>query len=380
MKHQIYFAAAIACAAVAMTSCSSEEAFESMAQKENAEIRFETNIAAMTTRAITTGSNLNKFNTTAFLKQEGVRSVMMNGVNVEKIAGEWKTAETYNWPYNGTMTFYSVAPANLATTMPTSDDFDTKAPTFSFTAASDAAMQSDVLYAVNANHQYTGSVASSIVNINFRHALSQIVFKAKCENTKWQVDISDVKVNNIKSEGVYTMPLATTTALNNVNDVRGSWNLGASINSYNTGIAEPKKNIGAEVVDITTSTSLPLLLLPQSTTAWDPKTDPKCMQKGSYFTIRCQLRQKTDDGKIITIWPASGEDAYVDVAIPASFNWEEGKKYTYTFNFKDGAGYIPPTQTGGGEDVIPGNPVLNAISFNVVIDDYTTSSNNEIKL
>lgn len=379
MKKTALIAAAIMSAATMITtSCSSDDNFQSMPSAPQAEVRFQTNISAMS-RAVTTASNLKKFKTTAFLKQEGTRTTFMDGVSVENIDGVWQTADKYMWPYNGTMTFYSVAPATLNTTMPSSADFDTKAPTFQFTASSDAAMQSDILYAVNADHQYTGSVASSVVNVNFRHALSQVVFKAKCENEQWQVDISDVKIHNLKSTGLYTMPLQTTSALGTENDIRGTWKLADDINTYNTGIPEPKKNIGAETVELTSSTSLPLLLLPQTTNAWDPIADAKCEKKGTYFTIRCQLRQKTAEGTQIIIWPASGDNAYVDVAVPVSVKWEEGKKYTYTFNFKDGAGFIPPSQTGGGGTVLPGNPVLNAVSFSVSVDNFTDNSD-EVKL
>lgn len=380
MKKQTLFAAAImGAAAMITTSCSSEDNFESMTTTPQAEVRFQTNITPMS-RAVTTASNLNKFKTTAFLKQDDVRTTFMDAVTVENIEGVWKTTDAYVWPYNGTLSFFSVAPASLKVEMPSASDFDTKNAKFEFTAASDAAMQSDILYAVNANHQYTGSAASSVVNVNFRHALSQVVFNAKCENEKWQVDISDVKIHNLKSTGVYAMPLETTAALTSGNNVRGAWTLGDAINSYNTGIPEPKKNIGSEVVTLTSSTSLPLLLLPQTSTAWDPKNDSKCEKKGTYFTIRCQLRQKTAEGNQIIIWPASGDNAYVDVAIPVTVNWEEGKKYTYTFNFKDGAGFIPPTQTGGGDDVIPGNPVLNAISFSVAVDNFADNNGDVVKL
>ncbi|MBQ0048729.1 MAG: fimbrillin family protein [Bacteroidales bacterium] len=377
MKLQSLFAAAIVgAAAIATTSCSNEEHVEGQSATQ-AEVKFKTNITAMT-RSVTTGSSLKQFKTTAFLKQDNTYNTFMNTV-VSQANGEWVTADKYVWPYNGSLTFYSVAPSTLNTTMPAADDYERVAPTFTFTAASDAANQSDVLYAVNADHQFTGSLASSIVNVNFRHALSQVVFKAKCENTQWEVSISDVKVHNLKSSGVYTLPMQTTAPLTNNDDVRGSWDLADELHSYNTGLESPVKNISEDVVELTSSSSLPLLLLPQSTTAWDPKNDPKCAQKGSYFTIRCQLQQKTSDGNKIIIWPASGVNAYVDIAIPVAVNWEEGKKYTYTFNFKEGAGYIPPTQTEGGNDVVPGANVLHAVQFNVTVDDYQ-NTNSEIRL
>lgn len=376
MKNLFLFAALGA--AVMATSCTSEENFEQLSDNsKTAAIRFNTDVAL--SRAVITNGNLKEFTTTAYLKQGDIRTKFMDNVLVKKVDGVWSTEDTYMWPYNGTLSFFSVAPANLKVDMPAAADIDTKAPSFEFTAESDAAMQQDVLYAVNANHQYTGSDESSVVNVNLRHALAQIVFNAKCENANWRVDISDVKIHNAKSSGKYTLPLATTAALAENDNIRGNWAINSTVNTYNTGLREAKKNISKDVVELTSSSSLPLLLIPQSTVAWDPKNDSKCEKGGTYFTIRCQLRQKTAEGGEIIIWPGSGDDAYVDIAIPAAFNWEEGKKYTYTFNFKDGAGYIPPTQTGGGESVIPGKPVLSAISFNVVVDDFTDTSN-DIKL
>lgn len=376
MKKIILFAALGA--AVMATSCTSEDNLNTqISNAKQAAISFQTNVAL--SRAVTTNGNLSEFTTTAYLKQGDLRTKFMDNVLVTKKDGVWGTEDTYMWPYNGTLSFFSVAPASLKPVMPAAADIDKTAPSFNFTAESEAAMQSDVIYAVNANHQYTGSDESSVVTVNFRHALAQIVFNAKCENANWLVDISDVKIHNAKSSGKYTLPLATTSALSSDYNVRGNWALNNTVNTYNTGLRNAKQNISKEVVELTSSTSLPLLLLPQTTQAWDPKNDPKCENGGTYFAIRCQLRQKTAEGDYAIIWPKSGADAYVDIAVPVAFDWEEGKKYTYTFNFKDGAGYIPPTQTGGGESVNPGKPVLNAITFNVAVDDFTTSSS-DIKL
>lgn len=380
MKKNFQMLAALAIAAVATTSCTSEESFEQMpTESKTANIRFRTNIEGMS-RAITTSSNLNEFITTAYLKQDDVCAKLMDKVSVKKTDGTWTTDDVYVWPYNGTLSFFSVAPATLNPVMPAASEIETKAPTFNFTAESDAAMQKDVIYAVNANHQYTGSEESSVVNVNFRHALAQIVFNAKCENQNWLVDISDVKVHNIKSTGTYTMPMNTTAVLGNESNVRGQWTLGNTVNTYSTGIREAKHDISTEVVELTSSTSLPLMLIPQTSAEWDPKADAKCEKGGSYFTIRCQIRQKTAEGQYAIIWPASGDDAYVDIAVPVSANWEEGKKYTYTFNFKNGAGYIPPTQTGGGEGVMPGKPVMNSISFNVAVDEFGDNTDDKINL
>lgn len=358
-------------------SCSSEESFEAL--QETPAVQFQTDIASMT-RSVTTLSNLKDFTVSAYLKQGDLKSVFMDKVKVSNEAGKWTPAGTYVWPYTGTLSFFSFSPSNLSVDMPAASAIDNTAPSFSYTAPSNSYQQSDVLYAVNANHQYTGSDASSVVNVNFRHALSQIVFSAKCENPNWQIDIADVQIFNVKSTGKYSFPTATTKKPGtDATDVRGSWTLGSDLNSYNTGF-DPVTGITGNVVSLTTSENFPLLLLPQTLKAWDPVNDSKCEQKGAYFMIRCKLKQKTAEGDYAILWPAAGQNAYGYVAVPVSADWKEGKKYNYVFNFKDGAGYIPPTETGGGEDIVPGKEVLAKISFDVLVDDFTTSTTTQVNM
>lgn len=368
---------AVSCV-VAFSSCSSDENFESF--QENPVVQFQTDIAPMT-RSVTTVSNLKDFTVSAFLKQNDLRSTFMDKVKVTNENGKWNTNGTYVWPYSGTLTFYSYSPSNLSVNMPSASSVDTTTPSFSYTAPSNSYQQSDVLYAVNANHQYTGSNASSVVNVNFRHALSQIVFSAKCENANWLIDIADVQIHNVKSTGKYTFPSATTQRLGSdaSQDVRGSWTLESEVNSYNTGF-EPVVGISGNVVSLTSSDNLPLLLIPQTSTAWDPVNDPKCTKNGTYFMVRCKLKQKTNEGNYALIWPAGGQDAYGYIAVPVNIDWKEGKKYTYVFNFKDGAGYIPPTETGGGDGVVPGKDVLAKIAFDVLVDDFLSTTTNQVDM
>lgn len=379
MNHKFYagmFASIIG--AVAFSSCSSEDAFETF--QEAPVVQFQTDIAPMT-RSVTTLSNLKEFTVSAYLKQNDLRSLFMDKVKVTNEAGKWNTNGTYVWPYSGSLSFFSYSPSNLVVDMPAASSIDNSVPTFSYKAPSNSYQQSDVLYAVNTNHQYTGSNASSVVNVNFRHALSQIVFSAKCENTNWKVDIADVQIHNVKSTGKYTFPSTDTQKLTNdaSKDVRGSWTLESEINSYNTGF-EPVVGITANTVSLTTSENLPLLLIPQTANAWDPTSDPKCTKNGAYFMVRCKLRQKTAEGDYALIWPAGGQDAYGYIAVPVNINWQEGKKYTYIFNFKEGAGFIPPTETGGGEGVVPGKEVLAKICFDVLVDDFGAGTTTQVDM
>lgn len=53
------------------------------------------------------------------------------------------------------------------------------------------------------------------MKFNFKHILSQVVFKAKTQYDNMQVNIKEIKIHNIKMGGVFTLPAAA--------DGTGSW-------------------------------------------------------------------------------------------------------------------------------------------------------------
>jgi hypothetical protein len=104
-----------------------------------------------------------------------------------------------------------------------------------------------------------------------------------------------------------------------------------------------------------------MLLLPQTTTAWDTTSKPSAdSQTGSYFLVDCKICNVAGDDYAsttdIVLWDGP-------VAIPAAFTWKQGKKYIYTFVFGNGnGGYDPNPDTP--------KPVLVPITFNVTVDDF----------
>lgn len=366
-------------AALAFCSCSNDEIIETAKVQKSSEITFSPSVGNMT-RAITTASTLEQFTVNAFLNQGDNTINYIKDLSVDKANGVWTPAQSYTWPYSGKMTFYSYSPAGLDVTMPTSENFASVAPTITYTASSNPERQKDVLYAVNemnAADAYSDNANAKSVNVNFRHALSQIVFSAKNTNPGWILDISDVQIVNIKSKGVYTFPTTTTAPISaDGTAVKGSWALENILNSYSASFNTVEK-IGAEAVSLTTSAEGSLLVLPQTANAWNPKTDPNCQNNGAYFMVRCKIQQITPDGNAL-LWPSKSTDTSAYVAIPVNIDWQEGKKYTYTFIFGDGAGFIPPTNTEGGENVIPGSDTFAKINFSVSVDEFQSTTNKEL--
>ena len=240
-----------------------------------------------------------------------------------------------------------------------------------YTVPTTVADQKDLLYAVK-------SQTKGQVPLNFRHALSQIVFQAKNTNKNLYVEIKGVTICNLGNTNTFTYPTADTDDnIENHGGTEGpityddSWGTWAVLNGGNIdypvtftavpvpGDSQPKPLTNTNDTDKEFSSNA-MLLLPQTTTAWNTTTKPSAdTQTGSYFLVDCKICNVAGDtyaSTDVVLWNGP-------VAIPASFTWEQGKKYIYTFVFGDGnGGYDPNPDTP--------DPVLVPITFNVTVDDF----------
>lgn len=269
--------------------------------------------------------------------------------------------------------------------------------TTEFTVDAAAANQHDLIYA------YTKATRADVTNgqapINFRHALSQIVFQAKNDNPKIRVKIDKVEVVNVAGKGVFTLPDGDNVTNKNVDDHGqaeasaaktglGSWvNEAANktfttnfpltlINKTVTNLTNNRFGIAAE--HETTNPTYSLLLLPQEIANLDLKNKSKkeevlaALNSGAHFLVYCTIQNvaggaEDDD---VYLWADKTNDNVKTkaIAIPvnqtaAAYTWEQGKKYIYTFNFT--------TNGHGGFDPSTGEDVLIPISFTVTVDDFT---------
>ena len=77
------------------------------------------------------------------------------------------------------------------------------------------------------------------------------------------------------------------------------------------------------------------------------------------------------------MWGKENAGTYVakELAIPADFTWEQGKKYIYTFVFgKGNGGYDPDPDPSD-----PATPVLVPITFDITVDDFIPVPGTEIE-
>lgn len=433
MKKSLFI---IALGAFALTSCSQDEVLD--VQKDA--VQFSVVADKASRGAVTTTATIKDFKVTAFnANVDGVNTTtFMSGVDVTKSGDNWGYGSTKFWPTSGAINFYSYSPANLAensfatikmeatsTVVVEGANVTTNkgGQTLTYVAPTDCSEQVDVLYALN-----TGlSKKDGEVKVNFRHALSQIVFRAKNVKTDLEVDVIGVRVVNLKNSGVFTWPTTSTNDPDysddpsvegqvgeetQTNNSWGSWALGDSYKTYPAALAFAEGKSSTVLTSdpvVLTDQANPLLVLPQDNIVPATVNDGGYMELNAgqtYFAVKCKIYNidnsgtpddTTDDVKTL-LWPNA--DGYAEVVIPTTspdtdangnYIWKQGKKYIYTFVFGEGAGYVGPNGDNpeddpkqNGTDPVgdkddpsnpadpnePGEPVLVPVTFTVTVDEF----------
>lgn len=264
-----------------------------------------------------------------------------------------------------------------------------------YTVESTPATQKDFIYAVTKG----ATKAATPTELNFRHALSQIEFRAKNANPNIYVYIGGVKVVNVKNKGTFTMEKATTTGFhehgNGVTDDsdsrgdRGSWSSQDGAATYSVSFS-PALELPTDgsVKDLTYSSTVDynpnsMYLLPQTLDVWKGKTlDGKPSTSGkAYFVVSALIYNVAVPGSFnpatdVVLWGDNTSGTYkpkdIAVQLPDGMKWEDGFRYLYTFNF---------TEYGmGGSDPDSGDPVLTPIELTVTVDDFVDVADKEIKV
>ena len=355
----------VAVSVLALTACSNDDLVQTPVDS-NAISFAVTN--GTTTRAAGSYCNTNMpagFKVSAqFHNQSGFYFEKDNAVRNGSSTTYTTTPERW-WPEEGALDFHAW----------TNDDntyaFDAtqnKAQFVNFAPKAAVSEQLDLLYGVAMNH----SRKDGNVKLNFRHALSQIVFSARNEATTYNVAISSVAIGHLNNQGTFTFGGESTTAnYENHTDTpngnegvikggAGKWELNGQLATYTTGFA--KKTIGNTTVELTGvnhqgGADGSLLLLPQEQDAWVPDGNAGAEAdadgfKGAYFLLDVELTN------------SNGISLYDGLmAVPVDIDWVQGTRYRYTFVFTDGnGGWTPDPDTP--------QPVLGGIKYDVSTDDF----------
>ena len=345
-----------------LMGCSDEEIANVETSSRNA-IGFNVLSNAAETRAIpTTNTNLKNtdFDVFAFT---GDGTAFMgkvdtefghDGVNIVYNNGKWdykNASDLRYWP-TGALDFYAFNPGTVSEDMMMNYMWEASGTVqkISYTCIDEYGANTghanyDVMYAMAKGQ--TKDMNNGIVKFNFKHILSQVVFKAKTQYDNMQVDINMIKIHNVKMGGFFTLPATA--------DGTGSWSDPVDLPSEVSGLGKftvvKDVNITVKSNTIATdiSTTTPMLNRPQELTAWkvsETATKSKLEAdnaKQCYLEIACKIRQSG-------AYLLGSASEYKTIYVPFGDTWEQGKRHIYTLIF------------GGGYDD-QGEAVLNPIQF-----------------
>ena len=438
MKKNIFM---ISAAMLALVSCTKDEVIQI---NKGQKIEFRT---AVTTRATElTNANLPSFHVTALYDEVEYFSDVFT-----KTDGCFKSETDYYWPATEEVKFYAYYPYGNDLPGTVSINANEKKVT-GFTPNTDIANQVDFVTAFEVYTK--DQAANGSVELGFEHQLSQIEIKAKNTNSGYTTIIKAIRIKNVAGSGdfefsapvknwtpsevlanyeiccpqeeitveeevdgeikevkkVVDVPLTLTAEAQSlmwdkgnamlIPQERPKW----GVEEETTTEPEPTPEPGTESNDQQNPTLTAEVDDPQGngTTSEDgagndvdggdeppttPETEPEETDpNGFYVAFLVQVNTATG----IRVFPTTEGVDYAWVAQPLAINWLAGYKYTYEFDFKDGAGVIAPDNfedpndpilPGGDEDPQPGDNVYGGkISVNVSFGGWSYGNGNTVDM
>lgn len=368
---------AVAAVATVFASCSNEEELANVSKSESNAIRFAGISGLSDTRTTpigTTNLTTTDFDVMAFMSSDNALFMggkheaghSDQGVKIVYKTSAWDYADPDQmayWPTAGDVDFYAVSPAMTDKLIYQGFAYDMTSTLKTITYATvdeynttsrETKTNHDVMYAVakGRNKENNGAMA---VQMNFKHILSQVVFKAKTTSSILEVDVKKVKIHNFVIGGTFTLP--------DGEPAKGNWSLsGTAEGVYTVKLDAANVVTKNAVVDLSDMNS-PLMMIPQTLTKWSTYSAGTAVSKleadnakECYLEILMKLKQ--NDSYLI-----GSAAAYTTVYVPFdnATGWEPGKRYIYTLIF------------GGGYDD-QGEPILSPITFNAATADWVDAS------
>lgn len=373
MKKNLLMTAAVI--AALLTGCSTDEEIANIETSAKNAIGFNIVSNGAETKATIYGNGSKDFGFDVFafdnlgnyfMGKEGEHGYTQNedlsfthdGVQIiPSTAGNWvyKNAEEMAyWPTTNSLNFYAVSPTNFdaqyyyshylwsiksdkqTIVYRTTNEFQTNIKDL------------DVMYAVAKGQ--TKNTKQGVVQLNFKHILSQVLFRAKVQYESMTVTIKEMKIYNIALGGTFTFPSADVEpTLRNWESTKANIHMFVKNANTNQVVVKSAEN----PVDITDESN-PMLLIPQTLTAWNTSISKEEANKAensfqSYLEVICKIEQNN----------ATVHDG--PLYIPFGTEWQPGKRYIYTLNF------------GGGYDD-HGKPILTPITFDASVENWIGAS------
>lgn len=370
---------AVAAVATVFASCSNEEELANVGKSESNAIRF-AGISGLsdtrTTPIDTHNLTSTNFDVMAFMSSDNalfmggkhVTGDSDHGVKIVYKTSAWDYDDPDKvayWPTSGDVDFYAVSPAM------TDDlfhhvfayDMTSAAKTITYATADEynsTVTNHDVMYAVTKGRNKVNNGATA-VQMNFKHILSQVVFKAKTTSSILEVDVENVKIHNFVHGGTFTLPEGEPAM--------SDWTLSpVAAGAYTVKLNAANVKTKNAVVELSDMNS-PLIMIPQKLTKWSTSTGAAVSKldadkaKECYLEISMKLKQ--NDSYLI-----GSAAKYKTVYVPfdnGEDGWQPGKRYIYTLIF------------GGGYDD-QGEPMLSPITFDAATTNWVDAAGTDVNI
>lgn len=338
-------------AAIALTSCSSEDVVEVNNNGNAIDFRVAMGPGANSRGLETTKDNLKEFYATAILNDGD--NYFQDELFSHKSDGHFECdAKDLFWPMNeNVLDFYAYS---YYTDGDLEDDLENgilgkvtitseKQELAGFAPNTNIVDQIDLVTAKKLGCKRETDI--STVSLTFNHALSQIMVRARNDKDYYTYEVAGVKIVDVISKGTFNMNTE-------------EWSFDATPEKANY-IIEYEDAItvgngdGEEATDImSTEVNGTAMLIPQDLTnaSWNHKVGNE--SSGAYLAVKLKVTM-TELGT--QVYPKTGDYAWV--VIPINTHWLPKKKYVYILNFTTGAGYDEQT----GEKVFDGEVSCSAI-------------------
>ncbi len=362
MKKRLFFLPMVA---IMMAACSSNDTIEVNENKGDL-ISFRPIVKGVTRAAdADLSSDATSFNVEAF-NTGTTTSPYFSNVTYTNSGGTFTSATKYYWPTNN-LDFYAYSPittdvGGVQKGALSNGDYQivkTDYKTFTITPSGTVSEQVDFIYA-NTNNKGKGT-SGEVTTLNFRHAGAKIVVKVKNSAPNLKFEISGWKLGNLDNSATFTYGDANTDTQDGAQLAFSDWSENSTQSADNTysttftanPIAASQStayflgNTGTP--SASTDESINMILIPQtlsSATAY-ASTTAGAKPNGSYIALKMVIKNNTTAGETVAdattdgkwaIWPIGG------------YNWEPGKKYTYTIDLA-GGGYYETNQDGTDENL-----------------------------
>ena len=350
----------LAAAAVALAACSNDDTIAVNQGIEEANtINFSNTIVEGQTRAagITSG-NLLSFYVTANRGDE----IYFGGTPVQFAKDNstdpvsYRSETKYYWPSEGKLDFYAFAPATGSTITRTDSTH------FSVTPAAAPASQEDFVYGVVRQQDKTSG--GNGVQLNFRHAMSDVIIQLKNTASDLDVTVGNVSIGFILPTGAFAPAFKTAagsevgfctngTGISNVTAASetgyyiapGAWTASGDRTSYTQAATTTSYTSNTAVTPLPAD----MILVPQTLVnpgAYSAATAGSGYN-GACITVQVKIQDKqghylagTANNFVTAMWPI------------AATQWLPGHKYTYTLDLA-GGGYFPTNQENTDENLDP---------------------------